>query len=250
MKKVKLLNYDLTFVNFADILELIKKGEGGHPHFSQIISLNPENFMAMKNDKRFEKLVTTSKNVIIDGVGIDLAAKLLSVAVPPRLAGVEVMDRLINHAANHRLGCLLIGGKANLAEYTAKCYKKRFFTLKIQGLEGIKDIKNPQPEEMLAIRQIVRSSRPHLVFVAFGSPDQELWLEDNKALFAKSVCMGVGGGFAMLSGVVPRAPGLMRRFGLEWLFRLIQQPWRYRRQINLFRFAFLVIKAKLKINAR
>ena len=246
MQPIKLLNYSLNFVDFEDILERIKKGVLSKGEFCQIISLNPENLMIMTRQKEFEKLVLSSQTLIVDGVGIVLAARLLTGTSLRRLPGVELMDRLIAYAAQHSLRCLLIGGDANLAELTAKCYSRRYPELKIQGLQAIDDIKQPKDHEILRLKQIVRTSKPCLVFVAFGSPAQELWIQANQELFKGCLVVGVGGGFAMNSGLLPRAPKVMQRLGLEWLYRLIRQPWRLRRQLKLISFLILVIKAKFK----
>ena len=247
MTKVKLFDYPLNFVSYQDILELIKKDILQKNQFCQIISLNPENLLLMKEDQQFRKLVLSSQTLIADGVGIVLATKLLAGITLSRLPGVELMDKLLGYACEHRLRCLLIGGSANLAELTANCYSKQYPKLKIKGLQVISNIKQPSKSELAALKHIVSLIKPHLVFVAFGSPAQELWIEENKQLFKGCLVMGVGGGFAMLSGVLPRAPQFLQRLGLEWLYRLLQEPWRIRRQTKLFSFIGLVLKAKFKI---
>jgi len=247
MTSIELLDYQLNFVDFSNILELIKKNTSAKEQFCQIISINPENLMVMKRNPAFEKLILSSQTVIPDGVGIVWAAKLLTGIGLSRLSGVDLMDRLIRYANEHRLRCLLIGGDANLAELVAECYEARYPKLKIRGLRGIVDIKQPKPEEITSLKRIVSLLKPHLVFVAFGSPQQELWIQENKQLFSQSMVMGVGGGFAMLSGVLPRAPLWIQRLGLEWFYRLLQEPWRIKRQLRLVEFIFRVLKAKFKI---
>lgn len=246
MTTLKLLDYSLNFLTYEDILELIKKDILQKGKFCQIISLNPENLLLMKQNHQFEKLVVSSQTLIPDGVGMVVAAKLLAGVTLRRLPGVELMDRLLRHSAQHRLRCLLIGGSANLAELTQKCYEKRYPELKIKGLRSIFNIKQPTKIEMAALKRIVSLIKPHFVFVAFGSPAQELWIDKNKHLFKGSLVMGVGGGFAMLSGVLPRAPRFLQRLGFEWLYRLFQEPWRIRRQTKLLSFIFLMLKAKFK----
>ncbi len=246
MKTIKLLDHQLNFVDFSDILELIKKNTSSKGNFAQIISINPENFMIMQRDHSFKQLVLSSQTLIPDGVGIVWAVKLLTGISLNRLSGVDLMDKLIRYANEHRLRCLLIGGDANLAELVTECYEAQYPKLKIKGLRGIVNIKQPKPEEITSVKRIVSLIKPHLVFVAFGSPQQELWLQENKQLFFQSVVMGVGGGFAMLSGVLPRAPIWIQRLGLEWFYRLLQEPWRIKRQLKLIEFIFIVLKAKLK----
>jgi len=146
-----------------------------------------------------------------------------------------------------RLRVLLIGGRPNLAESLVNCYRVEFSQAKFKGVYGIKDIKNPQKKEEQEIFSIVADFKPHIVLVAFGSPDQELWLYRHRDQFKNCLCMGVGGAFDYLSGSIIRAPGFLRKIGLEWLFRLLKQPWRWRRQLRLIKFLWLVVKQKLGI---
>lgn len=244
MRSIKLLDYQLNFIDFTDILELIKKNTSSKGNFYQIISINPENLMLMERNQEFKKLVLSTQTLIADGTGIVWAAKVLAGTSLNRLPGVELMDKLIAHANRHRLRCLLIGGKANLAELTVECYKRQYPMLKIKGLGGIVNIKQPKSEEIRELKRIVSLLKPHLVFVAFGSPAQELWIEANKHLFSHSLVIGVGGAFAMLSGVLPRAPQWLQHLGLEWFYRLLQQPWRIKRQLRLVEFVTKVLQAK------
>lgn len=85
-----------------------------------------------------------------------------------------------------------------------------------------------------------------ILFVAFGSPKQELWIAKNLKNIPATVSIGVGGAFDFVSGKVPRSPKILRKLGLEWLFRLIIQPWRIKRQLSLITFVFLVLKEKIK----
>jgi len=246
MTTLKLLDYSLNFITYEDILELIKKDILQKGKFCQIISLNPENLLLMKQNPQFEKLVVSSQTLIPDGVGMVVAAKLLAGVTLRRLPGVELMDRLLRHSAQHRLRCLLIGGSANFAELTQNCYQKKNPELTNKGFQAISSIKKPNQTEMAALKRIVSLIKPHLVFVAFGSPAQELWIEKNKYLFKGCLVIGVGGGFAMLSGVLPRAPRFLQYLGLEWLYRLFQEPWRIRRQTKLLSFIFLMLKDKFR----
>lgn len=231
-----------------DILEKIikyTKSNGGTLH---IVSINPENIVLAQQNSKFKSVIETAQIKIIDGVGIVLAARILGIKLGARVTGVELMEELIEQAAELRLRVLLIGGKPNLALELSECYSEEYPEAKFIGLEGISDIKKPRLSEEKAIFDIVRRNKPHMIFVAFGSPDQELWIERNNKLFNGSVVMGVGGAFDFISGKVKRAPSLIRFFGLEWLFRLIIQPWRWKRQIRLLQFIKLVILEKWKGN--
>ena len=91
----------------------------------------------------------------------------------------------------------------------------------------------------------IRAVRPDLLFVAYGAPAQDLWIARNLERLGVPVCMGVGGTFDFIAGVAPRAPLWMRQKGLEWLYRLWKQPWRWRRMLALPHFAVLVLRQKL-----
>ena len=123
-----------------------------------------------------------------------------------------------------------------------KCQKQKYPNLNCTGIEGIVNIQKPTEAEEEYIRSIVVEKKPSLVFVAFGSPFQELWIDHHRDLFHGMVCMGVGGAFDYLSGSVPRAPRMVRWIGGEWIFRLFVQPWRIKRQLRLLSFMILVAK--------
>ena len=242
-KKIKnFLRIKIFAQNKQNTLEKIKKYIKKNNQFCHIVSLNPENLIIALENKKFKKVIETAQIQIIDGVGMILASRLLGVFVGERYPGVDLVNDLLNLSSKMRLRVLLIGARSNLAKRLADCYQKKYSPAKFFGLEGISDIKNPKKEEEEKIFSIISDFKPHLVLVAFGSPDQELWIERHKKEFKNSVVMGVGGAFDFLGGVVPRAPIFIRKIGLEWLFRLLVQPWRLRRQLRLVRFLWLVIK--------
>jgi N-acetylglucosaminyldiphosphoundecaprenol N-acetyl-beta-D-mannosaminyltransferase len=90
----------------------------------------------------------------------------------------------------------------------------------------------------------LKDKKVDILFVAFGSPKQEIWLSENLKKLPVKVAMGVGGSFDFISGRVSRAPRILRALGLEWLFRLVIQPWRIKRQLSLLAFIFLIFKEK------
>ena len=98
------------------------------------------------------------------------------------------------------------------------------------------------------ISSIVVGYKPHFVFVAFGSPDQELWIGRHKKILSGRVVIGVGGAFDYLSNNIKRAPVVIQKIGMEWLYRLVIQPWRWKRQLKLIKFVWLVIRQKWNRN--
>ena len=243
MIEKSLLGVRLILRSKQDILEQIKKyifHPDGNLH---IVSINPENIIIAQENKEFKKVIETSQIQLIDGVGITLAAKLLGFKLE-RFTGVDLMLELIKLADALRLRVLLIGGRPNLANQLTECYNQTYSQASFKGIEVIKNIKNPLKIEEKDIFSIVTSFKPHLIFAAFGSPEQELWLDRHKRQLTGIVCMGVGGAFDFLGRTHPRAPKFIRSTGLEWLFRLILEPWRWRRQLRLIKFIWFVIKEK------
>ena len=103
---------------------------------------------------------------------------------------------------------------------------------------------SPSVEEEDAIVARVRAVQPDMLFVAYGAPRQDLWIRRNLQRLEVPVCMGIGGTLDFVAGVAKRAPRWMRRVGLEWLYRLVQQPWRWRRMMVLPKFAWLVFTSR------
>ena len=247
ISKKKLLGITLSTSSKQIILEKIEKYISNPHGFFHIVSLNPEIMVLAEENPKFKKVIETAQIKIVDGIGIVMAAQILGIEVGSRLTGVDLMKKLVETASFRRLRVMLIGGKPNLAKNLAECYSEDFPEAKFKGIEGVKDIENPTASEESAIFSIVADMRPHIVFVSFGSPGQELWIERHKKEFSNMVIMGVGGAFDFLGGKVPRAPMILRRLGLEWFFRLMVQPWRWKRQLRLVKFAYLVFRQKTGI---
>ncbi|MCL4364620.1 WecB/TagA/CpsF family glycosyltransferase [Patescibacteria group bacterium] len=246
MNKNKILGVTIATQSKSDTLEKIIKYISQPKGFYHVVSLNPEILVIAQKNKEFKNVVETAQIKIVDGMGIVLAGRFLNTDVGERLTGVDLMAKLIEQAGKLRLRVLLIGGEPNLANELVECYKSKYPEASFIGLMGIKNIKTPQKSEEKTIFDIVRSHKPHMIFVSFGSPDQELWTERHKKEFSNSLVMGVGGAFDFLSGKTSRAPEFVRKIGMEWFYRLVNQPWRWRRQLRLLEFTYLVIREKWK----
>lgn len=244
MNTHKLGTIQLKNFSKKEVLEQIIFYAQKNTEFIHIVSINPENVVVASEDKVFETVVNEAQIHICDGVGILLGGSTLGIDVKQRLPGVDMMDEAIKALNNGPTRVLLLGGKENLAEKLADCYQEKYPSMKFLGIQGFKNIKNPKNEENETIFSIVSDFMPQIIFAAYGSPSQEKWFYENRARLQGIVCMGVGGGFDFLSGEVRRAPQFLRNIGLEWLFRLIIQPWRWKRQLRLFKFIYLIFKQK------
>lgn len=243
MNTFKLLGVTLHPDSTSNILEKIKKYIEHPTGFLHIVSVNPENIIEARQNAEFKKVIETAQIQIMDGTGILWAGRITGKHPIERLTGVDLMEMLVKMAGEKRVRTMLIGGSPKIANKLAECYSQRYPQSKFLGVYGIKNIKNPEKHEEEELFSIVAGYMPQLVFVSFGSPAQELWIEKHKDQFKGAVCMGVGGAFDFLSGRVGRAPQFIRRAGMEWLYRLIVQPWRWRRQLRLIKFIGLILSS-------
>lgn len=202
--------------------------------FAHIISLNPENLILASQDPEFARALDRAQVLIADGVGILAAAKILGIPAGDRITGVDLMADLIRRHLDKNI--VFLGGRHRTASRALAYFKDL-----VGGSHGswvaIDDVS--RTDERVGTR--VREADPHILFVAFGSPYQELWIEAHREELRGVVCMGVGQAFDVYSGAVRRAPLLIRAWGLEWLYRLLTQPWRWRRQLRLLKFIILVL---------
>ncbi len=241
----QLVGVSIPTMSKNDIREKIIKNITDDKKFFHIISLNFENLVLTAENEEFKRVVTSAQMRIIDGSLVAVTAQMLGIPTGDRYAGVDLMSDLLKEAHNRRLRVVLIGGGPKVAESVIECQQKSYPGIVFAQTPGFSNISKPTEAEEKEIVSIVTATKPHMVFVAYGSPAQELWIDSQDKLFDGMVVMGVGGAFDFLSGKVPRAPQLIRRLGQEWFFRLMVQPWRIRRQLRMVKFMGLVLKERL-----
>ena len=220
----------------ARISSWLDSPEGGLRH---IVTVNPEYVIAARRYRKFRETLNQANLALADGVGILLAARLLRNSAPSRITGNDLVDMLaaLPHPAKR---LFLLGAAEGVASAAAQVLSSRYRDASIVGtFSG-----DPDQASWPEIERRIIESRPTVLFVAFGHPRQDLWIaayRDRLEAHGILIASGVGGVFDYLSGRTPRAPAFMRRLGLEWLFRLIRQPWRWRRQTALPVFLLLVM---------
>lgn len=236
-----LLGVPVDPVDLAEVLALtqrwLDRPEGGPRH---VVTVNPEFVMVARRDPRFRRALVGSALATADGVGVILAAKLLRLPIRTRIPGVELVEgwASLEHPNAH---FFLLGAGEGIADEAASVLRQRFPHIKIVGTFA----GTPAPTGLDEITARLAAARPSMLLVAFGHPRQDLWIAAHRERLGTHgilVAAGVGGTFDYLSGRVPRAPAFMRRLGFEWLYRLIRQPWRWRRQLALPFFVALVLR--------
>jgi N-acetylglucosaminyldiphosphoundecaprenol N-acetyl-beta-D-mannosaminyltransferase len=218
--------------------------EIGQPHRpAHVVTVNPEFVVAARRDATFSRVLGASALATADGVGIVLAGRMLGVPVGERVTGVDLVEGLagLEHPENR---LFLLGAAPGVAEEAAVRLRERFPGARIAGTFA----GSPRDEDVAEIEARLAAARATVLLVAFGHPRQDLWIARHREALATHgilVAIGIGGAFDYLSGRVPRAPRWIRRIGLEWLYRLIRQPWRWRRQLALPLFVLLVVRERL-----
>jgi N-acetylglucosaminyldiphosphoundecaprenol N-acetyl-beta-D-mannosaminyltransferase len=200
--------------------------EGGH-HL--VATVNPEFVMRARSDREFGRVLESASLCIPDGQGVVWAARRQGCKMSGPVAGTDLIPPLAALCAKRGWRMFLLGAAPGVADELAKRLRAENPELEVEAAADDESA------------ELVRQKRPHVLLVAFGAPKQEMWIDRAARAAGVPVAMGVGGAFDYLTGRVPRAPGWMRRAGLEWLYRLGRQPWRLKRMAVLPGYAIGVI---------
>jgi N-acetylglucosaminyldiphosphoundecaprenol N-acetyl-beta-D-mannosaminyltransferase len=209
-----------------------------------LITANPEFVMLAREDPAVRATAERADAVVPDGVGIVLASHILGRPLPGRARGRELVTRLAETAARLEMSIYLLGAREGVAARAAESLRRSYPRLRIAGTFA----GSPAPAEDPELVARVNEALPDILLIAYGMPHQELWIARNLPRLGSrlKVVMGVGGAFDYLAGEAPLPPEWMARAGLEWLWRLWTQPWRWRRQLAaLPLFLLLVLRERL-----
>lgn len=218
-----------------------------HRQPRQLVTVNPEFVVAAQTDLEFRQIINEAALALPDGIGLLKAARFLGATpLPERVAGSDVVVQLarLSHEKGYRI--YFLGARAGVAERAVARLKRAYPNLKVAGCYA----GSPALAENEAIVQRILPTQPDILLVAYGAPRQDKWIARNLERLQIPVCMGVGGSFDFLAGAARRAPAWLQRLGLEWLHRLISQPWRWRRIWNAVPyFSWLVLRSRLSKGA-
>lgn len=202
---------------------------------SFIVAINPEKLMKSRRDPELRTILNEATVGIPDGIGVIIASKLRGGDVKERITGVDMMENLCKEAAMRDMPVFLYGAKPGVAKQAADKLTEQFPTLEVAGtLDGYE-------KDEAKIIQTINDSGAKILFVALGSPTQEQFIIRNREKLNVSAFQGVGGSFDVFSGNIARAPAFFRKFGLEWLYRLLKEPSRWKRQLELPKFILAVL---------
>jgi N-acetylglucosaminyldiphosphoundecaprenol N-acetyl-beta-D-mannosaminyltransferase len=211
--------------------------ESGDPlPCQQVVTVNPEFVMEAQHNTLFRQCINQAALVVADGMGIVWATRILRAPAPERVTGTDTLPELAKRCAVRGYRLYLLGAAPGVAEVAGARLQEIAPGLQIAGSYA----GSPAPAEEDEIIERIRTAQADIVCVAYGAPAQELWIYRNLAQLPAAVALGVGGAYDFLAGRQLRAPGIMRRVGLEWLYRLYREPRRWRRMLALPHFAVLI----------
>ena len=213
------------------------------PGYKLVVTVNPEHIMLAENNEHFKNILNRSELNVPDGIGIIWASRLLGKPLPERIAGADLLPRICRLCAEKGVSIFLLGGKPGIAAKAADNLRKTYPGLIVAGTSN----SDPDPEmDKDTVEEINRSGATVLA-VAYGSPKENLWIDRNhNDLTSVRIAIGIGGALDFISGEIPRAPTAMRKAGIEWLYRLWNEPKRYRRMATLPRFGWRVMRSRGK----
>lgn len=194
--------------------------------YYHLVNLNPDIFVLAYENSGYREIINSADSVLIDGIGIQMAALLLGRKYGERMTGTDFMSLLVRFAEEKNKRVLFLGGAGDSADLTCSKFKKQFLHLQCTADSGVRDITNETEKESQRVRELIKLFKPDFLFVAYGPPFQEKWIYRNRESLKGIVCMGVGGAFKLISGQVKRAPIWMTRNGLEWVWRFLVEPGR------------------------
>lgn len=206
--------------------------------FSSAIAINAEKIIAASNSDELFEIIMSCNIRYADGIGVVKAIKSKSGRLIPRLPGCEIWESLMDYAGANNIPVFLVGGKTEVIEKTKDKLQQAYQTPVIGFQNGYFE----NESQLIAD---IKASGAKIVTVAMGSPRQEQFIFSCREAGIKAVFMGVGGTYDVFTGNVKRAPLFWQNMGLEWLYRLLSQPTRWRRQLNLIHFMWLYFTKRL-----
>lgn len=240
-KRITILNTLIDVIDTKETVSLVeqyvKKKEPLH-----LMGVNADKINEVNSNARMKQIVNSCGVINADGASVVLASKYLNKPLPERVAGVDLMIKLIALSEKKGYSVYLLGAKQGVVEKTSAVLKKNYPKLKIAGIHNGYFTE----QEWQNISEELVEKKPDFVFVGITSPTKEYLIEYLQNKGNRCVFMGVGGSFDVISGKIPRAPKWMQRANLEWLFRVMQEPRRLFKRYFIGNWKFMILLFKEK----
>jgi len=242
-KKVSLLNVKIDALTLEETLNLIEEAIENNKHIHHVV-VNVAKLVYMQKDRELYESVTRADIINADGMGVIWASKFLGKPLPERVTGIDLMQKLIERAYKKGYKIFFFGAKEEVVKKVVEKYSKLYSPAIVAGYRN--GYYSEDEEEKIA-KEIAKSGA-NILFVGISSPKKERFLYKYRDILKNvNFIMGVGGSFDVIAGKVKRAPKWMQKFGLEWFYRLIQEPrrmWKRYLYTNTL-FVWYILKEKL-----
>lgn len=213
---VKIQGFDVDSFTFEQAVDWAYSKHG------QIVTINPEMISAAQKNSDFAEIINSAELVVADGIGVEIGLKILGYKVK-RIAGIDLGKALVEKFTASGKSVAMIGAKPGVVDSAIENLSKEYKNLNVvYSHDGYFD----NDEDIIAS---VISANPDLILVALGSPKQEFFIHNLKEKLPNSTLIGLGGSFDVWAGVVERAPKIYQKLGLEWLYRTLKEPKRFKR---------------------
>jgi N-acetylglucosaminyldiphosphoundecaprenol N-acetyl-beta-D-mannosaminyltransferase len=232
-----ILGARVDLVNTREALDKIKHfidtGQSAH-----VITLNAEIVYQAQNDPELLRIINSADLVTPDGIGIVWAGRRLGYPFEERVSGIDMLYLICSQAPRENWKIYFLGAAPGVADEAARQLTHTYPGINICGTHN----GYFSEEQLPSIIEEIKALQPDILFVALGAPGQEYWINRFRPSLMVPVAIGVGGSFDVIAGIKSRAPEWMIRANLEWLFRLLKEPSRFKRQLALPKFVLLVLR--------
>lgn len=250
MDTVKIMGVNVGSTTMTEMVEEVRKALKEKKQ-TAIYTPNTEIVMMAKENKDICDLINRADLIIPDGIGLIYASKIKKKPLKGRVTGFHLSEEMIKICAQEGYSLYILGGKEGTASKAAQNIKMKYPQIKIVGthngyFKGT-HIGHEGHEEEKRVIQDINESGADILFVCLGAPKQEIWIDKNRDKVNCSVMIGNGGTVDVLAGEVKLAPKIYQKLGLEWLYRLLKQPSRIKRQMALPKFVLLILFSRKKL---
>lgn len=225
MKKVRLGHLHVDCLDLAGALdaiaELVDGRQGGY-----VVTPNVDHVVLVESDPELRRIFENASLALVDGMPLVWMARLLGHPLPEKISGADLLRPLMARAAAKRWRVYLLGAAPGIGAQAAAILERESPGLEIVGIDAPPIGFDTNPEQSREVVERVRAATPDIVVVALGCPKQERWMSQHREAIAPAIALGLGASLDFVAGTVKRAPGWVSRAGLEWLYRLGQEPRR------------------------
>ena len=243
MNKITLFGCPIDNLGFDDTVRRIEDSIQKRQPIRHC-AINAAKIVKIQSDRKLREIVVSSDVISPDGQSIVWASRFLKKPLPERVTGIDLMQKLLELAANKGYKVFLLGAREEVISRLTEKLKQKLPRL---NLVGWRNGYFSTAEEKEIVEEI-NQKKPDILFVGMSSPKKEYWMSKYQSSLKVSFCMGVGGGFDVLVGKIKRSPQWMQKLGLEWFHRFLQEPTRMwkRYLVTNTLFLFYLLKEKLK----